>query len=79
MTIHDLKDISMSAAYDATQCNSDIKDGDIILVKDGVAVMVEAWPVMAVGASKVFHATIDTFHADTGGKYIKAFLEAHAQ
>jgi hypothetical protein len=64
----------MSEAYDFTQCSSIILDGDIMLVDDGVAVMVEAWPVMAVGESKVFHMPTAALRIED--KYITSFIEA---
>ena len=79
MKIHNLRDLTMSDAYDQTQINDQIRDGDILLVRDGVAVMVEAWPVMAVGISAVFHNVSHGFHAETSEKYAAAFSAAVAQ
>jgi hypothetical protein len=79
MKIHNLRDLTMSDAYDETQINDQIRDGDILLVRDGVAVMVEAWPVMAVGISAVFHNVSHGFHAETSEKYAPAFAAAAAQ
>lgn len=33
-------------AYDASQTSDAIRDGDVLVVPDGVAVLVEAWPVV---------------------------------
>jgi len=79
MKTHNLRDFTMSAAYDETQCSDEIKDGDILLVQDGVAVLVEAWPVMVVGDSTVFHKPAPDFHAQTDNKYLAAFSEANIQ
>ena len=70
----DLRRFTMSEAYDFTQCNNIILDGDIMLVDDGVAVMVEAWPVMAAGKSTVFH--MPTADLKLEDKYITSFIEA---
>ena len=70
----DLRRFTMSEAYDFTQYSSCISDGDIMIVDDGVAVMVEAWPVMAVGESKVFH--MPTADLKIEDKYITSFIEA---
>jgi hypothetical protein len=70
----DLRRFTMSEAYDFTQCNSFISDGDIMLVDDGVAVMIEAWPAMAVGESTVFH--MPTADLRLEDKYITSFIEA---
>jgi hypothetical protein len=70
----DLRRFTMSEAYDFTQCSGIILDGDIMLVDDGVAVMVEAWPAMAVGESKVFH--MPTADLRTEDRYISSFIEA---
>ena len=77
-TVHNLEAFTMPYAYDYTQCSDSIKDGDILLVRDGVAIMVEAWPVMAVGISAVFHNVSHGFHAETSGKYAKSFAEANS-
>lgn len=79
MKVHNLKALSMSEAYDETQCNDEIKDGDILLVQDGVAVLVEAWPTMVIGESTVFHKPAPDFHAQTNNRYLAAFSEANIQ
>lgn len=53
--IHNLLDMSMEAAYDETQTNSNIKSGDFLLVEDGIAMLDGAYPVMLSGTSGVFH------------------------
>lgn len=70
----DLRRFTMSEAYDFTQSSNIILDGDIMLVDDGVAIMVEAWPVMAAGESTVFH--MPTADLRTEDKYISSFIEA---
>jgi hypothetical protein len=79
MKVHNLRNLTMSEAYDETQCSDEIKDGDILLVVDGVGVLVEAWPIMAVGDSTVFHRAAPDFHAQTNFKYQAAFSAAAAQ
>jgi hypothetical protein len=74
--VHDLNRFTMREAYDYTQYSESILDGDIMLVDDGVAVMVEAWPVMAVGESTVFHQASPDFHTETGNKYMASFDQA---
>ena len=78
MKTHDLRDLTMGDAYDKTQTSDEIRDGDILLVRDGVAIMVEAWPVMAEGISAVFHNVSHGFHAETSEKYAAAFAAAAA-
>lgn len=78
MKTHDLRDLTMSDAYDKTQTSDEIRDGDILIVRDGVAIMVEAWPVMAEGISAVFHNVSHGFHAETSEKYAAAFAAAAA-
>ncbi len=78
MKTHNLQHLTMSDAYDTTQTNAEICDGDILLVRDGVAIMVEAWPVMAEGISAVFHNVSHGFHAETSEKYAAAFAAAAA-
>ena len=52
--IINMKKLSMGEAYDFTQY-SGVKNGDILIVKDGIAIMYRAWPVMIIGESDVFH------------------------
>jgi hypothetical protein len=75
-TVHNLQDLTMREAYDYTQYSSEVKDGDILLVEDGVGVMVEAWPIMAVGQSIVFHKAAPDFHELTDNKYLESFAKA---
>lgn len=58
-TTHDLTSYSMGEAYDFTQYSDTVKDGDVLLVLDGIAIMFKAWPVMVTGDSEVFHS-LDT-------------------
>jgi hypothetical protein len=74
--VHNLQNLTMREAYDYTQYCDDIKDGDILIVDDGVGVMVEAWPIMAVGQSTVFHTAAPDFHELTNYKYKDAFATA---
>ena len=53
--VHDLTSLSMGDAYDETQINRHIEDGDILFVKDGFAILIGAWPTMVEGESNVFH------------------------
>ena len=75
-TVHNLQDLTMREAYDYTQYSSDVKDGDILLVEDGVGVMVEAWPIIVVGDSTVFHKPTLDFHTQTNFKYKESFDNA---
>ena len=62
--VHDLTSLSMGDAYDETQTNRHIEDGDILFVKDGFAVMMKAWPTMVEGQSTVFHRLADDWTFD---------------
>lgn len=57
--VHDLTSFDIEDAYHATQTDENIKSGDILLVRDGVAVLDLAWPIMVTGESKVFHRLDD--------------------
>ena len=74
--IHDLTDMPMEQAYDETQTNDAIKSGDFLLVRDGVAVLNVAWPVMIEGTSKVFHCFV--YVSDRERKYAE-YLKLKAQ
>jgi hypothetical protein len=72
--VHDLSELDDEEAYDETQTNDTIKDGDVIIVKHGVAVMYRAWPVLVAGHAEEFHrlnpgTSWATFN---GGKYLAA-------
>lgn len=80
--LHYLRDLDMGDAYDRTQVDDTIRNGDILLVEAGVAVMDVAWPTMIIGESTVFHKyndtpegkvrqakAMDTYHTLTTGTY----------
>jgi hypothetical protein len=62
-----------SEAYDETQTNEDISDGDILVVpsENVVGYLVEAWPVAVTRARGQFH-NWDRFGVD------EEYQEAHA-
>jgi len=62
--VHDLTSLSMGDAYDETQINPHIEDGDILIVGDGFAVMMKAWPTMVEGQSVMFHRLADDYTFD---------------
>jgi hypothetical protein len=62
--VHDLTSLTMGEAYDETQTNPFIEDGDILIVTDGLAVMVKAWPTMVDGHSDMFHRLTDGYTFD---------------
>lgn len=62
--VHDLASLSMGDAYDETQINRHIEDGDILIVGDGLAVMVKAWPTMVEGHSDMFHRLTEDYTFD---------------
>lgn len=64
---------STSDAYDESQCNDNIKDGDILVIQsEGViGIMMQAWPVAIVGTQHpgAFHvAKVDIDWADMDGR-----------
>lgn len=83
MKIHFLPLVTQGEAYDFSQ--GEAADGDIIVCRNAVAVMAQAWPVLVSGADEgVFHATAPDSPLDTidGGKYadaarIAAMIEIH--
>jgi hypothetical protein len=57
MMIHDLTSLSMSDAYDETQISEAIHSGDLLITRDGVAIMDRAWPTMVPPhRSQTFHS-----------------------
>jgi len=62
--VHDLSSLSMGDAYDETQINRHIEDGDVLIVGDGLAVMMKAWPTMVEGHSFIFHRLADDWTFD---------------
>lgn len=80
---------SSGEAYDASQCEDHISDGDILLVpsEKSAAILVSAWPTRAVGEDdpeSAFHEVLidgddsfaDTWHALDFGKYGESFVLA---
>ena len=76
--VHDLSDMDDGSAYDETQVSDEIHDGDVIITRNGVGVMVEAWPVIVVGNSSSFHKLNDGTSWDEfeGGKYAESAKKA---
>jgi len=62
--VHDLTSLTMGEAYDETQINPHIEDGDVLIVTDGLAVMMKAWPTMVDGHSVMFHRLADDWTFD---------------
>ena len=62
--VHDLTSLTMGEAYDETQVNRHIEDGDILITGDGFAVMVKAWPTMVDDHSFIFHRLADDWTFD---------------
>jgi len=54
--IHDLTHMSHGQVYDHSQTSDEIKDGDILKVKGGHALMYQAWPTMIHGDTDVLHS-----------------------
>jgi hypothetical protein len=71
---------STGDAYDASQCREDIKDGDILVVREEgvIGVLCKAWPVAVTKKFGKFH----TFQVGTNwinyedGKYLQSALQA---
>ena len=60
--VHDLRHMSHGEVYDHTQTSDKIRDGDVLHVKGGSAIMYKAWPTMVHGDSKALHSW-DTGHS----------------
>ncbi len=62
-----------SEAYDASQTDDAIADGDVLLIADTgqAAVLVEAWPTIVAGNIGCFHgiADADSWERFRGGRY----------
>jgi hypothetical protein len=54
--VHDLRHMSHGEVYDHTQTSDKIRDGDVLHVKGGAAIMYKAWPTMVHGDSKALHS-----------------------
>jgi hypothetical protein len=80
-------------AYDASQCEDEIRDGDVLLVTgQGAGVLVQAWPTLVVGEVEAFHTFAEgggspyTWDNLDDGKYVEsarvareAWAEAQAE
>lgn len=80
--VHKFNQLTTGEAYDETQVNDDIKDGDIIVCNDGksIAILVEAWPAIAKGERGDFHGLEEGRSWETldGGKYAEAYKIAQS-
>ena len=75
--IHDLSHLSAEDAYDETQTDDEIKDGDVINMGNGnVAIKVKAWPVVACGAIEDFHTLSEGWECFEGGRYEESHMMA---
>lgn len=82
-TVHTWNDHSTGEAYDRTQWDDEVKDGDVIVCNEGksVAILVEAWPTIAKGERGEFHGMLGDVTLETlgEGKYAEAYKIAMAQ
>lgn len=76
--VHDLREMDPEDAYAETQTNEDIKDGDVLLVDGGIAIMYKAWPTMVRGNVSGFHKFNDESKISSidGGKYAASLDKA---
>ncbi len=76
--VHDLSGMDDGSAYDETQVSDEIHDGDVLITRNGVGVMVGAWPVIVAGSSKEFHKlkTGVSWDEFEGGKYANSARKA---
>jgi hypothetical protein len=65
-------------AYDSSQCDDAIKDGDILVTPESVAVLVQAWPVLVKGEPGEFHTLATSWETLEGGRYLEASIVAQA-
>jgi hypothetical protein len=65
-------------AYDASQCRSDIKDGDILYVpaEGVVGFLDQAWPIAVTDKHGEFHATTTAWDEFEGGAYVASVAKA---
>ena len=77
----DLRGIPEELLYDETQCNEEIKDGDVLLCDNGVGIMVKAWPVSVSSNMYDFHVLSKglTWETFKGGKYFDSYKLVLAQ
>lgn len=83
---------SLGAAYDRTQYDDGIRDGDVLRIwwpsgDVSVAILVKAWPVMAFGLNTEGILTVPVLHTleegvtwndFEGGKYLRSYCEAQS-
>lgn len=73
-TVHSLT-CGMRDAYDFTQYSDTIKDGDVLCVPDGIAIMFKAWPCMVLGTSAVFH-NVEPTEGEVSATWMRFTLES---
>lgn len=79
--IVDLRDMEEELLYSETQCNDNIKDGDILVCQGMVAIMVKAWPVSIGQSLGGFHTLAEgiTWETFENGKYLNSYKLAKEQ
>lgn len=74
--VHDFSNMTDGDIYDLTQTSDKVKDGDVMKLSKGRAgVLMQAWPVITHGKSKIFHTVAKGKHISTidKGRYKKSF------
>lgn len=73
-SIHNFPGVTSSDIYDLSQTTEGIKDGDVLVMNDAIAIMVQAWPTLYQGEQGQLHTlAIDKGYAwetMNDGKYI---------
>lgn len=71
---------SSTEAYDATQCDDNINEGDVLVVtnEDIAGFLYRAWPVAITKATGSFHTTDRAMYEREDAKYSKAREVAEA-
>ena len=76
-TVHDLRHLSAEDAYDETQSDDSIKDGDVLNLGGGkIAIMYFAWPTMVRGSAEGFHTLQGDWLTLEGGRYAESYRAA---
>lgn len=77
--VHNMVGMSPGDAYDQTQTDGAIKDGDVLDLGGGnVAVLTKAWPMVVAGEIDGFHTLIEgvSFDDFEGGRYAMSAAKA---
>ena len=72
-------DIPDRAAYDRTQTDDSIRDGDVLVFRKSVGIQIQAWPTIVRGLPGEFHSLLEgsSWGDVDRGRYVLTVADIH--